>query len=314
MQMSELRAYLDTAHEREQLGVALLFCALLLGGIAFFFPHRQAESVIPVAATTPPPDAFANIAIQGKAAIVYDITTGLTLYENNAEAQLPLASLTKLLTTFAAVDALTPQTPVTITADAIAQDGDSGLVEGETFVFNDVARLALVASSNDAAHAIADAARTNRSLSTEALLKNAAAAAQLSQTYAINGTGLDKNEVISGGYGSARDIARLAAALLRKAPDLARATTEPTVTVKSFQGNTHTLPNTDKIIDQFPNPLLSKTGFTDLAGGNLVVIFDAGLGHPIAVVVLGSTQEERFTDMNTLIAATLAHFAGVMPS
>ncbi len=311
MNLSELKAFLDNEHDREQLGVALLFCALLLGGLVFFFPAKH----VPIVAVTvtPAPDAYANIKLIGKAAIVYDLTTGLTLYERNADAQLPLASLTKLLTTYAAADTLSLKTPITVSAQAVAQEGDSGLTSGETFAFGDIARLALVASSNDAAEAIAEAAVKSRSESTEQLLRRAAAAAELSQTYALNGTGLDTSAVLSGGYGSAHDVARLAGALLTKAPEIAQATTQTSVTVQSLAGKTHTLLNTDIAVDHFPNPLLSKTGFTDLAGGNLVVVFDSGINHPIAVVTLGSTRDARFTDVDALIAATLAHFAGVMP-
>jgi D-alanyl-D-alanine carboxypeptidase len=60
--------------------------------------------------------------------------------------------------------------------------------------------------------------------------------------------------------------------------------------------------------------LLSKTGFTDLAGGNLAIVFDAGVNHPVAVVVLGSTEDSRFTDVSELVGATLAHFAGTVPT
>jgi D-alanyl-D-alanine carboxypeptidase len=144
---------------------------------------------------------------------------------------------------------------------------------------------------------------------TQTLLRNAAAAAHLSQTYAVNGTGLDESDSLSGGYGSARDVARLASELLVVAPNIARATTKSSVTVTSAQGTTHTLPNTDIDVEHFPNLLLSKTGYTDLAGGNLAIVFDAGLNHPVAVVVLGSTEEDRFTDVNELVNATLAHFA-----
>jgi D-alanyl-D-alanine carboxypeptidase len=59
-----------------------------------------------------------------------------------------------------------------------------------------------------------------------------------------------------------------------------------------------------------PGLLLSKTGYTDLAGGNLVIVFDVGIGHPVAIVVLGSTRDARFTDVEKLMHATLSHFAG----
>ena len=51
--------------------------------------------------------------------------------------------------------------------------------------------------------------------------------------------------------------------------------------------------------------IASKTGFTDLAGGNLVIAFDAGLSHPIIISVLGSTQEGRFRDVEKLVTASL---------
>jgi D-alanyl-D-alanine carboxypeptidase len=86
------------------------------------------------------------------------------------------------------------------------------------------------------------------------------------------------------------------------------------VTAISEQGIPHTFANTNQDVEHIPNLLLSKTGFTDLAGGNLVVVYDAGINHPVAIVVLGSTEEGRFTDVKTLLNATFAHFAGTTPS
>ncbi len=263
--------------------------------------------------TTPAPNAYDGVRLIGKSAIVYDLTTGQPLYEKNAERQLPLASLTKLLTTYAAVNALGPNAPVIITPTAVAQDGDSGLVAGETFAFRDLMRFTLVASSNDGAEAIAEAAAQKKDVSNTALLAGAAAAAGLTDTYANNGTGLDISPTVSGGYGTAEDVAKLAGAVLKSAPDIAEATIEPSVTISDYRGTLHTLPNTNQDIVRMPGPLLSKTGYTDLAGGNLAVVFDAGINHPVAVVVLGSTENGRFTDVAALVSRTLDHFAQVAP-
>ena len=46
---------------------------------------------------------------------------------------------------------------------------------------------------------------------------------------------------------------------------------------------------------------MGKTGLTDLAGGNLAVVFDVGLAHPVVAVVLGSTEYGRFEDMQKLV-------------
>lgn len=308
--MPSFRTMTDAMKERHEIGLALLFCVLVLAGFVFLYPKPTPQPTVATVATSTAPDPFARVPLRAKAAIVLDLSTGQPIFERNADAQLPLASLTKLLTTYAALSALSSTTPVTITPEALAMDGDYGLADGETFNFEDLARFALVSSSNDAAEAIALAAQNHMAQSTELLLKNAAAAAHLSQTYAVNGTGLDESGTLSGGYGSARDVARLSGELLVASPELAHATTLPSVTVTSLSGVTHSLANTDIEVEHFPNLLLSKTGYTDLAGGNLAIVFDAGINHPVAVVVLGSTEDARFTDVNELVNATLAHFAG----
>ncbi len=63
--------------------------------------------------------------------------------------------------------------------------------------------------------------------------------------------------------------------------------------------------NTNEALGEIPGLLMGKTGFTDLAGGNLAVVFEAGPARPIVVVVLGSTREGRFADMRILVETTL---------
>ncbi|MEK7515366.1 MAG: hypothetical protein AAB555_00320, partial [Patescibacteria group bacterium] len=222
-----------------------------------------------------------------------------------------LASLTKLLTVYAALAVLSPETQITIPENATSVEGLRIFSAGQTFSLSDLARLTLTASLNDGAVAIASATAERESRSESEMLAGAAAALNLSQTYAVNGSGLDVSSVVSGGYGSARDLARLAGAIVEKAPAIAEATTQSLAKAVSAGGTLFSVKNTDPIIGSIPRLLLSKTGYTDLAGGNLALVFDAGIKHPIAVVVLGSSVKERFTDGVALVAATLAHFAGV---
>ena len=295
-----------------EIGIALLLASGLLAFFLFIplTPYEEPSTSITIATSTVP-NAFAQVPLEAKAAIVYDLVTKEVLYAKNADAQLPLASLTKLLTVYAALATLSPSTPITISADGTRLEGPHAFSAGQTFSLDDLARLTLTASLNDGAAAIieATAARENRT-QTEALA-NVATALALVQTYAINGHGLDVNTTVSGGYGSASDLARLAGALVNQAPTIAEATTQSFAHAVSKGGTSFKVANTDPMVDTIPHILLSKTGYTDLAGGNLVLVFDVGIGHPIAVVVLGSSKKARFTDGTTLVAATFAHFAGV---
>lgn len=277
--------------------------------LIFVFAPRPAAPV-PVVVTPAKEvyNPYEALALEAKAAIVYDLTTGEVLYAKNADAQLPLASLTKLLTVYAGASALGTGAVVNVSATALLPEGDSGFYPGESFAFSELAKAALVASSNDAAEAIAETARTKRSVSADVLMAGAAAAAGLTATYAVNGTGLDINETLSGGYGSAQDVALLAGAFLDRARAIASATTKPAVSVSSLSGETYLFKNTNPLAPSIPGLLLSKTGYTDLAGGNLAIIFDASINHPIAVVVLGSTVDGRFNDVDALVHATLTTF------
>lgn len=289
-------------------GAILCITSGVVLAVMLFVP----KSVIPVAPRiSSAPDAYKDISLSAKAVVVYDLTTGAVLYGKNEYSQLPLASITKLLSIYAAADTLSNTSTVQITKQSLAMDGDNGFKEGQSFSFSDLARFSLVASSNDGAEAIAETAALHRGASNTNLLASAVAALGLDTTYAINGTGLDENTTTAGAYGSALDIAKLAGGLLVKVPSIARATIDPSIEIKAYDGARIRAKNTNPDVIHTPGLLLSKTGYTDLAGGNLVIVFDAGLIHPIAIVVLGSTREERFTDTEKLLSATLDHFAGL---
>jgi len=312
MDSADLQKLAQRTRSMRQTGFALIIASLFL---ALFLslplgPKEQSPASITIATSTVP-NAFAEIPLTAKAVIVYDLVTKETLYEKNADAQLPLASLTKLLTVYAALSELSPDSLITIPVEATHLEAPHTFSVGQIFSLSDLARLTLTASLNDGATAIAFATAAHQNRTQNEALAGAAAALDLSQTYAVNGSGLDVSTAVSGGYGSARDLARLAGALVEKAPAIAAATTQSSTQAVSAGGTVFNVKNTDPMVGVIPRLLLSKTGFTDLAGGNLVLVFDSGIQHPIAVVVLGSTAKDRFTDGTALVAATLAHFAGV---
>jgi len=124
-----------------------------------------------------------------------------------------------------------------------------------------------------------------------------------------NPTGLDEYDGEDGGLGSARDMAILITYLWEQHPEAIRDTTMPTRVFRSEDGFVHKGENTNEYVTSTPGILASKTGYTDLAGGNLAILYNAGLDHPIAVVVLGSTREGRFKDVQKLVDATYRYEA-----
>jgi len=312
MDVPDLKLLTDRSRFMREAGIGLLIGSFVLAVFLFIplRPEAQVASPIEATASTTTPDAFAGVQFQGKAAIVYDLSDGKVLYQKNADAQLPLASLTKLLTIYTGLVSLGPDAIITIPEDATQVDAPRAFSAGEQFKLSDLARITLTGSLNDGATAIADAAAAQKGTDIPTALDTEASALGLSATYAVNGSGLDVNTWLSGGYGSAHDIAILAGDVAKLAPDIALATTQDSASANDLADRSYTAKNTNPGVSRAPRLLLSKTGFTDLAGGNLALVFDAGINHPIAVVVLGSTEDARFTDGDALVAATLAYFAG----
>ena len=209
---------------------------------------------------------------------------------------------------------------VNIDDDDIAVEGDSGFVSGDSFNLDDLLSYTLLVSSNDGAEAIASAAGAfnaphgegstteNRATFIERMNIRARELG-LVQTFFTNPTGLDTSQYASGGYGSARDIARLFASAIQAFPNIFEATAYPTFSIETTEHRNIEGENTNETLDMIPNLIAGKTGYTDLAGGNLVVAFNAGLNRPIIVAVLGSTYDGRFRDVSILSEAALKAIA-----
>ena len=229
--------------------------------------------------TEPAADPFADIFIDAEAAFVWDVKEQRALYNKNADTQLPLASIAKLMTALVAYELLGSDSQINITATAIQQEGDSSLLLGESFTVRNLIDFTLITSSNDGAYALAAAASAsipheNKDVRTFVELMNIRAEEiGLSRTTFKNTTGLDTSEIESGAYGSARDVSFLMEYILSTYPSLLEMTREDHLYITNALGLTHEAANTNSAVATMPGILASKTGFTTLAGGNLVIAF-----------------------------------------
>ncbi len=248
--------------------------------------------------------------IVAQAYIVKDINTGNVLFQKNASLALPLASITKIMTALVAKNIATPLTRVPVTASAHDPREKADLYVGESFSFSKMLDYTLVASSNDGAAAIAQAVQ-NISRETSFVDKMNTFARDIGMTNSrfLNPTGLDENPGQAGAFGSAEDVALLMEYTLKNFPETFEATKEISFKTSSNIGLMHHATNTNEIVSELPNVLASKTGFTDIAGGNLAVIIDPALNRPVVIVVLGSTQEGRFDDVKNLANSVSKYFS-----
>ena len=245
-------------------------------------------------------DPFMTVVLQAKSAYVFDVKNQKVIFNKNATDILPLASITKIMTANVASEMLASTSTVSIGKADLAQDGDSGLLLGERWNFKKLLDFTLSVSSNDGASALATASSPEFINKMNEKAKNLG----LTSMRFYNPTGLDESLTQSGGYGSAADVARLFTYTLQNHPEIFEATRSARFVTYSLDKISHTAVNTDAEINNIPGIIGSKTGFSDLAGGNLAIVYDASINYPIIVVVLGSTYDERFTDVLSLVKAT----------
>jgi serine-type D-Ala-D-Ala carboxypeptidase (penicillin-binding protein 5/6) len=260
-------------------------------------------------------DHFQDLKLTAKAAYVYDIRSGQVLYAHNEHERLPLASLTKVMAALVATEMVRPETTIVITPEALEALGDQGLRRGERWSLKKLLDFTLTSSSNDGMQAVAlslgalsksDATSKERESSFLLEMNKKAEALGMQNTYFWNTTGLDETEYKGGAYGSAYDMALMFEYILRQHPTLLEATRYGSVSVTSLDNNVHTVRNTGLTITDLPGLRASKTGYTAIAGGNLVIAFDPEIGRPIIVSVLGSTANDRFRDVRTLVETTFS--------
>jgi D-alanyl-D-alanine carboxypeptidase (penicillin-binding protein 5/6) len=253
-------------------------------------------------------DPFA-VTIAAQTAIVWDVKNNTVLFDKESQKEVPLASLTKLMTALVGAQLAkeTESMETVISRQHLNALGSNGLVADQTWDIYDLISFMLIESSNDAARAVAAASSPDQADGyAKDFVERMNATARslgLESTYFFNPSGLDLNEkLISGGYGSARDTAELFSYILQTNSQILSPTTRSQEVFYSQEGVSYPATNTNTWLGQFPETLGSKTGYTVLAGGNLVMAFD--LKRPIVIVVLGSTQLGRFEDMKTLYQAS----------
>lgn len=284
----------------------LIFCLLIIAIVAFLFylgnykfekkEKENAQKFLELQ------NSFINAPIEAKAFIVYDTTQNKEIYNKNGDAVLPLASLAKTMTAIISLKENSLDQKISISANALNQEGNYGFSIGEEFNIIDLVKLTLIGSINDSAQALAESVKNYlNKMNLEAKKHN------LSNTLFLNTTGLDINKEktnlskAAGAYGTAKEINQLAIYATIRYPLIFKATALPEIKIKSNLGKIYTIKNTNEIIEKIPNVLFSKTGYTEIAGGNLSIIFLNNANHKIAITLLGSTKEGRFTDMEQLV-------------
>jgi D-alanyl-D-alanine endopeptidase (penicillin-binding protein 7) len=223
-----------------------------------------------------------HLVVQSSAVLVQDETTGAVLFEKNAGAVLPIASISKLMTAMVTLDA-NPSLVETLTIgdeDVDALKGTrSRLKVGTQLSREEMLRLALMSSENRAASALSRYYPGGRPAFVAAMNAKSKMLG-LTDTHFEDSTGLTASNV-----SSARDLVKMVAAA-HTYPIIREFTTTAEYDV-TVAGREQTFRNTNPLVRAKSNDWeigLSKTGYINEAGKCLVM--QAWFNNKPTIIVL----------------------------
>jgi D-alanyl-D-alanine carboxypeptidase (penicillin-binding protein 5/6) len=241
--------------------------------------------------------------VSARAFFVQDSATGEVLARRADRAQLPIASITKLMTALLALEHGRLGDVVTVRRSA-ASVGESSihLRAGERLTVHDLLEGALIQSANDAADALADHVGGGSTTRFVALMNRRARALGLTGTHFVRPDGLDAVGHVS----TARDVTRLAQVVMRRRAvrAIVRLRTDTIAGGRSL----HTW---NDLLGRFPGVYGVKTGHTSGAGWcEVAAVRRAGV--TLYATVLGSpTRFQRNADLAALLRWGLAQYRPV---
>ncbi len=253
--------------------------------------------------------------------VVVDADSGQVLAGSHETDQRQIASLTKMMTAVLAMEKIKNlDEPVEISEEEVYIEGTkigcprSGycvsprLKVGEEVTARDLLQAMLINSANDAAVAIGKHIAGSQEAFSD-LMNQKAEQMGLTNTHFCTPSGLEPDGRESECYSSASDIARIAAYSMRYDLIWELFCSPNNSEIKSCDGQiSHMLINTDIGLNDIPNVMGAKTGFTPAAGYSLLLgVSDPTHLHRIVVVILDDPY--RWQDIRTAIDWTFKAYS-----
>ena len=268
-------------------------------------PADAAPAVEPLADVEPEPRPVPRVLslgdlrpprpIRSAAAMIYNPATDEVLWASNPLEPRPIASITKVMTALVLLDyerglAL----DVVVSGRDVRRASTTHVRRRERVTLDDLLHLALVASDNAAARAIARASPWGTRGFVDRMNRKAEELG-LESTRFVDPSGLDERNV-----SSPYDVARLIATAMAE-PALARILAKPSYRFRTSRRRV-AVRNTNRLVRDGAVVRGGKTGYISEAGYCLATIAESPSGVPLAVVVLGArSNTERFAEVRRLV-------------
>ena len=225
-------------------------------------------------------------------AILMEAKTGQVFYENNADEELPPASVTKIMTVLLTMEAiekgeleLTDTT--TISSGASSMGGSQIFLDsGDEIPIEELLMAVTIASANDASYALAEAVGGHYDNFIE-MMNDRARELGMENTNFTNPHGLSDSDH----YSTARDISKMARELVQYQEVLNWS--QSWLEYLELPDRQAMLTNTNRMILQYPGMDGLKTGYTRAAGFCLAATASQGDFRLISIMLGADSRQQR---------------------
>lgn len=247
-------------------------------------------------------NAFPPI-VTAEGVYVVELDSFSTLYEKNSQSKFFPASTTKIITALVAADLYQPDRIITVNQASI-EGQIMNLVPNERITAENLLYGILVHSGNDAAYALANEHGFSDFIT---MMNTKAQEIGMKNSYFKNPAGLDDYEQMTTPF----DLALAGRELLLN-PYLRKMVSTKEIIISDVDYRQfHTLTNVNKLLGEVQGLGGLKTGYTELAGENLVSFYRKD-NHDYIIVILKS--QDRFLDTRTIVTWIDANVQYVSPT
>jgi len=252
-------------------------------------------------------DAPQPPAVDARAWLLLDATSGQTIASRNPQERIEPASLTKLMTAYLAFAALKGKSlalgqTIRVSELAWRAGGSRMFIEPRKPVtVEELLRGMIVQSGNDACIALAESVAGSEPAFVERM-NSEAARLGMTDTNFTNSSGLPG----PGHYSTARDLALLASALIRDYPEYYKLYSE-----REYRYNDITQRNRNRLLWLDPNVDGVKTGHTESAGYCLIASARRGERRLVSVVIGTASDGLRAQESQKLLNFGFQSYEGL---
>lgn len=227
--------------------------------------------------------------VDAEAVMIQSLDSQFPFFNYQTYKQWPIASISKLLTAIVVAEDLGYSKRIPITATAIATEGLAGdFTSGEVYKADDLVKIMLLTSSNDAATAFEESVGGREQF--VALLKKKLEQIGMTQTTMADACGLSGQN-----QSTANDLIKLSKYLMARHPEIIEWTRLQNYLVQPVNdARSRTVYNIDAFVTE-TRFMGGKTGTSPEARENLLAFFSFG-GERLAFIILGSQNRKDETE------------------